>query len=128
MTDRSLRMLYREVPAVSGCKPGCGRCCGPVPWSAAELARVEDRIPSGTVRVPAPGGQGHVVLVHPLTTACAMLAADKSCTVYEARPLMCRLFGAVDAEFMTCQFGAKAARPLSDKAGHRLVDRYKALP
>lgn len=127
MTDRTLRMLYREVPEVHGCMRACGQCCGPVPWSPAELERVEGRIPAGTVRVPAPGTPGHTVLVHPLQPrSCPMLGPDKACTVYEARPLMCRMFGAVEADNMRCPLGAKAKRPLSDAQGHRLADRYRA--
>lgn len=129
MTARALRMLYRDVPEVHGCMPACGKCCGPVPWSPAELAAVEGRIPSGTVRLPAPGGTTEVMLVHPLEPRrCPMLGPDKACTVYEARPLMCRMFGAVDGPGMVCPFGAKARRVLSDAQGRALANRYKAAP
>ena len=30
MTDRSLRLLYRQIPSSSSCVPGCFQCCGPV--------------------------------------------------------------------------------------------------
>jgi hypothetical protein len=33
-------MIYRNIPAASPCAAGCSDCCGPVPWSPAELARV----------------------------------------------------------------------------------------
>lgn len=128
MTDRALRMLYRDVPAVVGCKPGCGRCCGPVPWSPAERARVAPRLPDDVVAMPAPGpNDGFLLLVresHP--TRCAALDDDKRCTVYDARPLMCRLFGATDAPQLTCAFGARAARPLTDTKARALCNRYVA--
>lgn len=127
MTDRALRMLYRQAPPVVGCKPGCGQCCGPVPWTPAELARVTDRIPRGTQIEDAPGGPfGVVMLVNPLNPrACPMLDAAKRCTVHADRPLMCRLFGAVSEPRLTCPFGARASRPLTDAKARRLTDAYK---
>ena len=126
MTARALRMLYREVPAVDGCKPECGKCCGPVPWAPAEIARVAARIPPGTERLPAPGGPaGFVLLADPRTGMCAFLSAERACTVYDARPLMCRMFGAVDAPNMRCPFGAKARAPLRHDQGRSLVGRYR---
>ena len=126
MTARALRMLYREVPAVEGCKPACGKCCGPVPWSPAEIERVASRIPPGTERFPAPGGpEGFILLANISTGSCAFLSAERACTVYDARPLMCRMFGAVDAPNMRCPFGAKARAPLNHGQGRALVARYR---
>ena len=126
MTARALRMLYRDVPAVEGCKPACGKCCGPVPWAPAEIARVAERIPQGTERFPAPGGpDGFLLLADPRTGLCAFLSAERACTVYDARPLLCRMFGAVDAPNMRCPFGAKARTPLRAADGYALVGRYR---
>lgn len=126
MTARALRMLYRDVPAVEGCKPACGKCCGPVPWAPAEIARVAPRIPPGTARLPAPGGpDGFVLLADPRTGLCAFLSAERACTVYDARPMLCRMFGAVDAPNMRCPFGAKAHAPLRQDQGRALVARYR---
>jgi Fe-S-cluster containining protein len=126
MTARALRMLYREVPEVKGCLTGCGKCCGPVPWSPAELERVASRIPPGTLSRPAPSGPTEMVmLINPVTGGCAMLDAEKRCTVYEARPLMCRMFGAVAGPGLECPFGARAGRPLSDRKAGALAQRYK---
>jgi Fe-S-cluster containining protein len=126
VTDRALRMLYREVPEVKGCKAGCGKCCGPVPWTPAELARVTHQVPPGTERVVAPGGLSNVLmLVNPATGACAMLDAEKRCTVYERRPLMCRIFAAADDVGLQCPFGARAGRPLKAAKARALTDRYQ---
>ena len=126
MTARALRMLYREVPAVDGCKPECGKCCGPVPWSPAEIARVASRIPVTALRLPAPGGpEGFVLLADATTPACAFLGPDRACTVYDARPLMCRMFGAADVPNMRCPFGAKARRPLNERQANSLRHRYR---
>lgn len=84
-------------------------------------------MPSHAVATPVPQGPLGTVLLTDARggTGCPMLDAEKRCTVYDARPLMCRMFGAVKAERLTCPFGAKAARPMTDAQGHALVRRYK---
>lgn len=127
MTARSLRMAYREIPAVTGCKADCGRCCGPVPWTPAEIQRLGERRPPHAMTVPAPGGPPAIVLLIDPTNPgrCPLLDEQKRCSAHDARPLMCRLFGAADAPGLVCPFGAAARRPLSDAQARRITVQYK---
>lgn len=121
MTCRTLRMLYRDVPAMS-CLPGCTDCCGPVPWSADEWARVAqepaalsaDRETMGNAVVPTVPG----------TLRCPFASAE-GCTVYDRRPLVCRMFGVVRDARLTCPHGCGPKRKLSAEQGAALRHRYQ---
>jgi len=65
------------------CKKGCHDCCGPVPFSKEEWSRVPDKRKATSLTCPYVG--------------------EKGCDIYEERPLMCRLFGAV--EDLKCPHG-----------------------
>ncbi len=99
--------LYARIPAFE-CIEGCTDCCGPVPWSAYELAAV------GLDSPPPERADGR----------CAFSLAGR-CDVHEHRPLMCRLYGTV--EDLRCPHGRGPLVPLPAEAGHDLVRRYKRL-
>lgn len=83
-----LDRAYAMVPHLS-CKGLCAESCGPVPASVAERTRILKR---------------HAAYLdfHQKTLTCNLLK-DGKCSVYEDRPLLCRLWGAV--EKMPCVFG-----------------------
>jgi len=78
--------LYRQIPSFE-CKKGCTDCCGPVPFSRYEWSIIADKRE----------GKG---LICPY-------ASRKGCQIYDKRPLLCRLFGAVNTERMECPHGCK---------------------
>ncbi len=121
MSDAAiLARLYGEIPKVRGCRPECSDCCGPVPMTAPEARAVPH-----VVR-PAPRGDGNFLTPTLPCRSCAY-STPQGCAIYESRPLMCRLFGAVaDEPMLECPHGAKAKRPLSRDAGRALVARYLA--
>ena len=55
---------------------------------------------------------------------CPMLK-DNKCSIYDKRPLICRLYGVV--ENMKCRFGCKPTRYLTNKEGVALVSAVKKL-
>ena len=98
---------YSKIPAVAGCRPGCTDCCGPVPFAPAEvMAAVE--------------ASGRWPFVD-ADCNCGYSLKGK-CDIYEVRPLICRLFGAVDDPGLACPHGARAARPLSAEEGGAMTD------
>jgi Fe-S-cluster containining protein len=123
MTDRHLRLAYRDIPPVP-CRTGCTDCCGPAPFSSAELARVEDLIPADAMLQKHRSGTVVVKVTRPMKCA---FASDEGCTIYAMRPLVCRLFGAVKGEpRLTCSFGCIAAKPLTKHdAAKRMVAVFK---
>lgn len=106
--------IYARVPKVIGCRTGCHDCCGPVPMSDAEAARI------ATPFILEDSPFGKLTPLKPGCMTCAFSSPD-GCTIYENRPLACRLFGAVDHPRMTCPHGARAKRPLTHEQAMDLI-------
>lgn len=99
----TLTELYARIPAIA-CKGLCHGSCGPVPATRKEVEQIERASvhPWGTVA----GG------------TCSMLSAGR-CTVYESRPLLCRLWGVVES--MPCLWGCVPERMMSDVESRFLI-------
>jgi Fe-S-cluster containining protein len=122
MTERALRMVYREIPAMS-CIPGCTACCGPAPFTRVEIEAVVGAIPPGAEIVPA--GDGFAV-VSPLTPMRCAFASDRGCAIYDNRPTVCRLFGTAPADkLLACPKGCRPKHALGPTAARRLMARAK---
>lgn len=104
--EKALDELYAMVPAMKGCKGLCQRSCGPVPATPVEVERMERR-----------SGKKFGHREDDLT--CHMLSAVGRCTVYGDRPMVCRLWGAV--ETMRCPWGCEPERLLTADEGRQLL-------
>lgn len=104
---RELQKLYAKIPTFE-CEPGCNDCCGPVPFSVWEWSKVIEKKKS-------PDG-----LQCPYSTSTG-------CSIYENRPLMCRIFGTVDDERLECPRGRAPAQKLSAEEGADIVRAYIRL-
>lgn len=96
MGDRaSLEAAYAAIPQMN-CKGLCGYGCGPVGYSALENERMQENgaIPPAIKWNDKHGG-----------AMCSHLTENERCAIYENRPLICRLFGAVQR--LRCQHGCK---------------------
>lgn len=97
--DEVIEEIYRSLPRLD-CKGLCHDSCGPVVATLAE----EDRMHAKGIRPPHPR----------FDLACSKLSADKRCTIYEDRPLVCRLYGMVtEHDVMSCPYGCVPERPLT---------------
>ncbi len=106
MTSKTIHLaLYEQIPRFE-CIEGCTDCCGPVPWSDHELRA------AGLERAPTERED----------QVCEF-SVKGGCAVYHARPLMCRLYGAVDD--LRCPHGRGPLQLLSSEQAHDLVRRYK---
>jgi hypothetical protein len=105
---RAHAALYAAVPSFD-CEAGCTACCGMVPMTRWEWDQVEDR--------RAAGGD---------CRTCPY-AAEGSCAIHADRPLLCRLFGAVDHPAMRCPKGRGPARMLSAQDAAGLMHAYQQL-
>jgi Fe-S-cluster containining protein len=98
--------VYRLVPDV-GCKGLCQDACSVIGYSAIEADALRDN----GINPPRTGADGR----------CSHLVAGR-CAIYEHRPLVCRLFGAV--RDLACPHGCKPAGGfLPNHEGHELVRR-----
>ncbi|WP_353653664.1 YkgJ family cysteine cluster protein [Mycobacterium sp. DL99] len=103
----SLERIYRSVPTVA-CKGLCAEACGPIGMSEEERRRLLKRgvLIDGSLECPA--------------------LVDDRCSVYEDRPLICRLWGAVES--MPCPHGCEVTPGLLMDAGaHSLIGRSLRL-
>lgn len=108
---RQLRALYSEIPDVH-CKGLCQSSCGSIIMNVLELGQLE-RFSGRVLHVIRPG------------RPCSFLDDRGRCSGYEGRPMICRLFGAV--EKMRCPEGCVPDRWLSDEDAARLLNRARAI-
>jgi len=74
----TVRTLRQQIPSFE-CVPGCHDCCGPVTTSPEEMSRLPRK-----TRAEQDAAMEELNCVH---------LGPNGCTVYEERPLICRLFG-----------------------------------
>lgn len=104
--ELQLKRLYAKVPRIA-CRGLCADSCGPIKASKLEVQRLEKA--------------GGSPLSHdPETLHCSMLENGR-CRAYEARPLICRLWGVVRG--MPCVFGCVPERMLENVEGFALLER-----
>lgn len=96
--QKELEALYAELPTLD-CQGKCQESCGPIGMSKWENVRIRRRLKMR--KLP------------PLTEnfACPLLLANGKCRVYHVRPMICRLWGLVEA--MKCPHGCVPERWLS---------------
>lgn len=109
MTERSysrIVQIYRELPELV-CKGLCSATCGPIVMSKAESEHITAKYGS------APTWDDSLT--------CSKLV-DGRCSIYEDRPLICRLWGTVGG--MPCHWECvpKGGR-ISDRKSHKLLRR-----
>ena len=98
-----MRALYARVPHTE-CREGCFRCCvNSIQMSDAEREAI--------------GG-------YEWNGRCPKLGADGRCTVYENRPLVCRIYGA--SELLPCG-ECRCVRPLTEEETLALLREYRKI-
>lgn len=104
-----LDALYAELPTIA-CQGKCAQSCGPVMMSRVEWQSV--------CRA---GGERTVDLG---VLTCPYLEQER-CSVYEVRPMLCRLWGVV--EEMPCPWGCQPSRMLTREEGFEFMQRAAEL-
>jgi Fe-S-cluster containining protein len=117
---RILAEIYAKVPD-AGCKGLCWESCTSVPVFPLELEQLEEK--TGRKLEETTPIMGATLTGSPGAT-CPYLVLRR-CTVYEARPLICRVFGV--AEGLPCPHGCVPARTISDVAVQEMITRLETL-
>ncbi len=106
------------IPTIA-CKGLCHYTCGPVAVTFDELQTM--RAAAG-VDLPANIVQGYCML-EPKEEAleCRCLTEEKRCSIYEHRPMICRLWGV--AEGLECEHGCEATGAVSREEAKKLLKR-----
>jgi Fe-S-cluster containining protein len=105
-----LDQLYAELPTIA-CQGMCWDSCGPIEMTVAE----RERISRAGVDIP----QGSYLRDGP--ALCPALTMLHQCSVYEIRPLICRIWGMTRR--MRCNFGCKPDRYLSEPEAYEFIAR-----
>jgi len=118
---RALEAIYSRIPSVP-CKRLCSECCGPISMEVIEYAYIFGKQPAPREfemfgRTP--------MVINPVTGDCPKLSRDGACMVYDRRPAICRLWGAVKA--MACPFGCEPERWLSDNEANAILRQVESL-
>lgn len=117
--DAALAAVYARIPPMAPpCDGRCWHACGPIDMAHRERQRIRE----AGVRI------SHYTdaLASPTAFYCEALTADRRCKVYPLRPLICRLWGAIES--LPCPFGCRpVGGPLSDQEGIQLlVEAFQA--
>lgn len=112
--QRILEEVYATLPTVD-CKGLCFESCAAVPAYDVEvrnLLRVSKRAAIPFLEGGTPDGTKIIATNQLVDPSCPFLVLRR-CTVYEARPLICRIFGV--AAGLPCQYGCTPATILTDE-------------
>ena len=118
---KELEKLYAQVP-YRNCPEGCCECCGPVPWGPAEQHNIGQWL----------AAQGrHMLKINVSNTADLMqmqcpYVQQGRCSIYEVRPMLCRLFGVVVHKNLICDKG-KARIQMSRQLAAELMNQVHIL-
>lgn len=111
--DQALQAIYNQIPGLPDCDGRCWTTCGPISMSSRERRRLRD---TGTRITP-----WREAVSRMPGFWCDALTPDHRCAVYELRPVVCRLMGAVES--LPCPYGCQPdPAPLSDADGVRLLN------
>lgn len=89
-----LQKIYEQIPQ-STCPDNCGKCCGPVYPSRAEIRNIELWCRVKNIEFKNQFGVESGV-------DCPYLK-EYRCSIYPVRPFMCRTFGVVEHQLLRCQ-------------------------
>ena len=101
-----LNEIYKQIPKFE-CIEGCHDCCGPTIFSKTEWDAIEDKRMATDITCP--------------------YASDKGCDIYNQRPLICRMFGAVDDPRLKCPHGCRPKKLMKKKKAHEIINQYHGM-
>lgn len=121
-----IRKVYASLPTLD-CQGWCWHSCGPIDMSTAERNRLTEL--GATIEPFSQERARRWSENERLYCSALSLGArgmgKPGCTVYEDRPLICRLWGMTDS--MQCDFGCEPSRRLSEAEAFALVFQVMRL-
>lgn len=116
-----LRAIYAAVPSVA-CKGLCHDQCSIIPLTTAERSAIQTYTGRRVKTLPQ---VAHVVMRPTDDGACRYLKRQR-CTIYDVRPMICRLYGSADG--LECPHGCRPVGALlSRDEVHGLLLRLEKL-
>ena len=115
-SEEKLRYWYSKIPDFN-CVRRCTACCGPHPW-----ADVENRVIAKWLEK-----RGRKAKFNGAMFDSCLYIEDHQCSIYEVRPVMCRLFGVVDSPKLMCPHRSAKDR-ISDEEAREMLREIFELP
>ncbi|NDK08266.1 hypothetical protein EOM39_03375 [Candidatus Gracilibacteria bacterium] len=91
----NIHKLRGQIKGNAKCIDGCYQCCGAIIFAKEELKEMKKELLRKGLKEP-PKGKGDGF--------CEYLDNNGKCSVYNQRPMICRIFGQVDTKFSKCEF------------------------
>lgn len=107
--DKRLQEIYDEIPSVN-CTGQCFQSCSFIGTFPAEKRNLRN----GGIRLP-----------QMEEAPCVHLDFAGRCSIYDYRPVICRLYGV--SEDLACPFGCKPDRALTKPEAFELMRRVREL-
>ena len=120
--QKKLEALYNKIPDID-CKGLCHPSCTIVPAAKIEIQRARGRMGGKNPFNPIAAIRDLKKEI-PTIPSCAALK-DKKCSIYTARPAICRLYGV--AEGLECPFGCVPKTKISKQEAYSIVREIEAL-
>jgi Fe-S-cluster containining protein len=111
--NSKLARAYAKVPRIE-CKGLCHTTCGMIPLIGKEKALTE-RVTTTQWTVL---GEGR--LLYDADRGCCPFLQENRCSIYDERPLMCRVWGA--AEGLECPHGCEPEARMTGKRFKKLTE------
>lgn len=135
------------IPTGSRCRAGCHECCGPVPFCEYEWSRIPSELRKnlyvhrvemdfpvrGHALIPLPAGAvsqkklrhftklSQTMRLGPDMGVACPFEIPTGCAIYEERPIVCRMFAAVDNPILTCSYGVRTPVVLANNIGYLML-------
>lgn len=122
---RTLETVYARIPNAN-CKGLCWQKCTAIVPADAEMWNMERADPS------LKGYRWRTEMARALRDSatsypCPALK-DKRCSIYGARPVICRLYGSVDDRLLICEHGCEPTpAPLTNPEARAILAAVKAI-
>ncbi len=124
-----LQKIYDSLPKIQ-CKGLCWEYCGPVNATQTErmnISTLQTRKNLPYVKLRPNLEQIYEIAMHVTNQKSAdeigmcPYLIEHRCQVYEARPIICRLFGLTQGERVDCTFGCKPERYLTSQEINAII-------
>lgn len=115
----AIQAIYAQIPDIA-CKGYCHEQCGPIPVTDVELEAMARSAQRDLSVMQGPGHRRFLVVLHePEKGLDCPLLVNGQCSVYESRPLICRLMGVTEG--LPCRYGCKPERVMPNHEAFKLM-------
>lgn len=125
--NQILQTVYDQLPELD-CKRQCGKACTMVPAHPLEILEIE-KLTGRKVKTISGGAsmsyKNYVILKPRAGNVECRYFRRNACSIYEARPLVCRFYGVTEG--LRCPFGCKPKKLLTDDEAHAIIKQLSEI-